>query len=83
MSPAERAALLEAPTLSLTETANVLAVGLSGLRDGLRRGDVDLQQVRIGTRVVITTSSLLQLLGIAEATSSVVARVEAADGVAA
>jgi hypothetical protein len=63
ISPAERAALLQAPTLTLKETANVLGIGLSALRDGLRRGDLDIQQVRVGTRVVIPTAAVLRFLG--------------------
>ena len=66
MNAAERAALLEGPTLTLLETANVFGLGLTGLRDSMRRGDVDLQQIRLGTRVVIPTAVVRKLLGMDE-----------------
>jgi len=66
VSPAERAALLEAPTLTLVETAKVLGFGLTRLRDGLSRGDLDLPQVRLGTRIVIPTIAVKRLLGMDE-----------------
>jgi len=68
ISPEERARLLLAPTLTLKETADVLGLGLTTLRDGLRRGDLDLPQVRVGTRVLIPSASLLRLLGMDEPT---------------
>jgi hypothetical protein len=62
LSPSERASLLDAPTLSLAETAQVLGVGLSALRDALRRDEIDLRVIRIGTRKVIPSPQIRNLL---------------------
>jgi hypothetical protein len=70
LSPAERAALLVAPTLTLPETAQVLGCGLSSLRDALRTGQLQLPQVRVGARVVVPTSSVRRLLGMDEAAAT-------------
>jgi len=66
MSAAERADLLRAPTLTLLETANVFGMGLTGLRDSMRRGEIDLQEIRLGTRVVIPTAVVRKLIGMDE-----------------
>jgi hypothetical protein len=62
LSATERAELLNAPTVTLAEAAQVLGVGLSALRDTIRRGDVDLRVISIGRRKVIPTSALIALL---------------------
>ena len=66
MSAAERADLLRAPTLTLLENANVFGMGLTGLRDSMRRGEIDLQEIRLGTRVVIPTAVVRKLIGMDE-----------------
>jgi hypothetical protein len=62
LSASERAELLNAPTLTLAEAAQVLGVGVSALRDTIRRGEVDLRVISIGSRKVIPTSALCALL---------------------
>ena len=63
MSAAERSALLECPTLTLPEVGYALSLGLTTVREGLRSGELDLPQVRVGTRVVIPTHAVKKLLG--------------------
>jgi hypothetical protein len=62
LSASERADLLRAPTLTLPEAAQVLGVGLSALRDAVRRAEVDLRVISIGRRKVIPTSAVLSFL---------------------
>jgi hypothetical protein len=66
LSPLERSELLQAPTLTLEETAQVLGVGLSALRDAIRRDDIPLRAIAIGSRKVIPTASVLRMLGTGE-----------------
>ena len=66
LSPGERAELLLAPTVSLQEAASILGVGATALRDSLRRGEVDLPLVSVGSRRVVPTAALRRLLGEAE-----------------
>ncbi len=63
MSPADRAALLDAPTLTKLETARVLGIGVTLLSDALRRGDLDLPCIRVANRVLIPTAAVRRLLG--------------------
>ena len=63
LSAAERASLLSAPTLTLPEAAHVFGVGLSALRDAIRRGEIELQVISIGKRRVIPTHAVRTLLG--------------------
>ncbi len=69
MSPADRMGLLEQPTLTLPELGNVLALGLTTVREGLKSGEIDLPQIRVGTRVVIPTAAVKQWLGMEEVAS--------------
>lgn len=66
LSPSDRAERLWAPTLSLRETAEVLGVGLTSLRDALRSGQLDLPVLPIGQRRVIPTAAVRRLLGMEE-----------------
>ena len=63
LSSTERAELLLAPTLTLPETAQVYGVGLTALRDALRRGEIPLPVISIGTRKVVPTAAVRRLLG--------------------
>jgi hypothetical protein len=63
LSPAERDALLLAPTLSASQAAAALGVGATALKAAIRRGDIDLTVIPVGARRVIATASLLRLLG--------------------
>jgi hypothetical protein len=64
VSPADRAALLEAPTLTLPQTAKVLGVGLTGLRDALRKDDgLALPVISVGSRKVVASSAIRRFLG--------------------
>lgn len=66
MTPAARADLLLAPTLTLLETAQILGCGMSALRDALRRGQLELPLIRVGARVVIPTAAVRRLLSLEE-----------------
>lgn len=63
--PSERAELLKAPTLTLAETAQVLGVGLTALRDAIRKEDIPLLVLSIGTRKVVPTVAVRRLIGMA------------------
>jgi hypothetical protein len=63
LSPADRAELLLAPTLTLTETARAIGCGLTALRDAIRRGEIALPVLRVGSRVVVPTVAVRNLLG--------------------
>lgn len=67
--PADRAELLLAPTLTLTEAAQVLGVGLTALRDALRREEISLPVISIGTRKVVPGMAVRELLGMGMATA--------------
>jgi hypothetical protein len=62
VSADERAELLRAPTLTLADTARVLGVGTSVLRDALRRGELNLPVVSIGSRKVVPSAAVRSLL---------------------
>jgi hypothetical protein len=64
LTPAERAELLLGPTLTEPDTARVLGVGTTALRDALRKGQLDLPVIRVGTRKVIPSAAPRRLLGI-------------------
>lgn len=59
----ERRRLLGLPALSLDQAAAVLGVGVTALRDAMRRGDLALPTIAVGTRVVVPGAALRRLLG--------------------
>jgi hypothetical protein len=60
----ERAELLTTPTLTMAQTALVLDVGMTNLRDSIRRGELPLPVIAIGSRRVIPTAAVRELVGI-------------------
>jgi hypothetical protein len=50
------------PTLDVGPTAQILGVSRAGLYDAIKRGDAPVSTIRVGTRVKILTSSLVELL---------------------
>ena len=63
MSSSERAALLENPTLTVPQLGHVLSLGQTTVREGLQSGEIDLPQIRVGTRVVIPSVAVKRWLG--------------------
>lgn len=64
LSSAERAELLAAPTLTLAQTAQALGVGMTNLRDSIRRGELSLPVITIGSRKVVPTAAVRAMVGI-------------------
>jgi predicted site-specific integrase-resolvase len=64
LSGSERDELLQRPTLTIPETAAVLGVGPSALRDAQRRGQINLPILQIGRRRVVPTIALRRILGL-------------------
>ncbi len=54
--------LLQRPTLTLPQTAKVLGVGETALRNALRRQEIELPVISVGTRKIIPTAAVKRLL---------------------
>jgi DNA-binding transcriptional LysR family regulator len=54
--------LLRRPTLSVSEAAALCGVGATSLRQAMRRGEIDLQVISVGSRKVIPTAAVRRLL---------------------
>jgi hypothetical protein len=67
VSSKDRADLMKAPTLSLEQAAIALGVGMTNLRDSIRRGQLPLKVIQVGSRKVISTADVRTLLGDHEA----------------
>ena len=58
----ELAELRKRSTLSWREAAALVGVGPSALRDAVRRGEIKLPVISVGTRKVIPTAAIRRLL---------------------
>ena len=63
---AEVSELLECLTLTLPQAAKVIGCGETSLRNALRRREIDLPVISVGTRKIIPTAAVKQLLGVSE-----------------
>jgi len=54
--------LAKRPTVSWNEAAALCGVGVTSLKAAVRRGEIDLPVISVGTRKVIPTSALRRLL---------------------
>lgn len=61
----ETAKLLEQPTITVDEAAKVLGVSRLSAYAAVKRGELDV--IRIGKRMVVTTAPLRRRLGVVEA----------------
>ena len=58
----ELAELWELPTVSWRQAASLFGVGQTALKESVRRGDIELPVISIGTRRVIPTAAIRRLL---------------------
>lgn len=64
-TPEELAELLAKPTMTMSEAAAVAGVGRTNFVNALRRGEISLPIISIGTRKVVPTVAVRQLIGMA------------------
>lgn len=62
LSAIERAELLERTTVSVPDAAALIGVGATALRDAMRRGELELQVIQIGSRRLVPVAALRRLL---------------------
>lgn len=58
------AELWERPTVSWNEAAALCGVGVTSLKAAVRRGEIDLPVISVGTRKVIPTAGVRRLLDV-------------------
>ena len=71
--------LLSRTTMNFREAAQALGCGETNLRSAIKKGDINLNVIAIGTRRIIPTSGVRRLLGLEEVTASPVAMVGASE----
>ena len=71
--------LLSRPTLKFHEAAQALGCGETNLRSAIKKGDIKINVIAIGTRRIIPTSDIRRLLGLEEVTAPPVTMVGASD----
>lgn len=56
--------LLRRPTVTFGETSKILGIGETNLRDALKRGELDLRIISVGSRRLIVTADVKRLAGL-------------------
>lgn len=70
ISAADIGELLRLPALTHAEAAKCGRVGETALRGAIRRGEIDLPVIRVGSRRLIPTSAVRRWLGVESGATS-------------